>query len=127
MTEEGFRKYLRPYIEEGTPFSAYWHPKGFGLIKTGLIPRTKHEYVFHDGAKTKNYHGSYTSCRNAVNRTKGAWMETVEVPDKPKQITEGMKKRWQKNAAQLRASCYSKFITVEFDGTNTMIEGGFEL
>lgn len=127
MTEDGFRKYLKPYIEEGIPFSAYWHPKGFGLIKTGLIPRTKQEYILHDGAKKTNYHGRYSACRNAADRIKGAWMESITVPDKPKQITEGMKKRWQKNVAQLRASCYEKFITVEFDGTHTMIEGGFEL
>ena len=33
MTEEGFKRFLRRYVEDKIPFLAYWHPQGFGLIR----------------------------------------------------------------------------------------------
>ncbi len=33
MSEEGFRRYLRPYVDKKIPFLAYWHPQGFGVIR----------------------------------------------------------------------------------------------
>ena len=127
MTEEGFRKYLRPYIEQGIPFSAYWHPKGFGLIKTGPIPTVRHEYVLHAPGKADKTYRDYSRCYNAKERTRGAWMETVPVDGKPKQLSEGKLKRWKRNIDQLRRDSWDKVITVDFDGRHTSIEGGFEL
>ena len=128
MTEDGFRKYLKPYIEEGIPFSAYWHPKGWGLIKTGPLPTLRHEYILHvPGKPDKNYHTAYTRCANARNRTKGAWMESVPVEGKPRQVSPTVIKRWKRSIEQLRRDSWNKVVTVDFDGKHTSIEGGFEL
>lgn len=49
--------------------------------------------------------------------------------DKPKfkTLTSGKLKRWHKNIDLLRRNGFGELVTVDFDGKNTMIEGGFEL
>lgn len=127
MTEEGFRRYLRPFIEAGTPFCAYWHPRGFGLIKTGYIPTQKSEYLLCQKGKPAKVYTNHARCQNMVYKTKSAWMETRPVPGKPRKITEGTLKRWMKHMDRLRREYGGRLITVDFDGTNTKIGGEFEL
>ena len=131
MTEDGFKRYLAPYIRDKVPFSAYWYSRGYGLIKTGLIPTEKTEYLLCQNGKAVKSYGTtergYHRCQNAINQTEGAWMETRKVPGKPRQLTEGMVKRWKKNLDQLRHTCGCKFVTVDFDGEHIMTEGDFEL
>ena len=128
MTEEGFRKYLRPYLEKSIPFSAYWHPKGFGLMRTGPVPTKRNEYILHVPGKPDKTYRDHGKCWNAKERTRGAWMETVVVDGKPRTISDTTIRRWWKNIEQLRRDSWDKVITVDFDGTSTVIEGGsFEL
>lgn len=37
MTEDRFRQYIDRHVQEGKPFIAYWHPTGYGLLKTGPV------------------------------------------------------------------------------------------
>ena len=128
MTEEGFRRYLAPHIKAGVAFFAYWYPNGYGLAKTGPMPTEKHEYVLHrKGRPDKNYGTNWTKCKNVEMNTPDAWMETISVPGKPRQIAAGEVKKWKKNIERLRRTFGDELVTVEFDGNHICIEGGFEL
>lgn len=127
MTREGFRRYLRPYLDGHVPFLAYWYPNGCGLLKTGPIPVTHNEYVLHQPHKPDKTYRDYTRCRNMANKISGAWMETIPVEGKPRQISAGTLTKWQKLNDRLRRQCGGDLITVEYDGTNTSVEGSFEL
>ncbi len=126
MSEEGFKRYLRPYIEGGIPFSAYWHPQGFGLLKTGPQPTEREEYVVHlpDG-KARRYR-EYTSAWSKANNTEGAWMETEKVPGKPHQISKTKLARWRTINDKLRRVMGGVLVTVEFDAKTLLTEGGNE-
>lgn len=127
MTKEGFRRYITPYIEAGKPFSAYWYTRGFGLILTGEIPTQRNEYILHVPGHAEKTYRDYGKCWNAKEKTRGAWMETIKVDGKPRTVPETTIKRWRKSVDRLRRSGFGELVTVDFDGKNTMIEGGFEL
>ena len=102
MTEEGFKRFLRRYVEDKIPFLAYWHPQGFGLIRLDevMVPCVRKDEV--DGL------GKYG-------------------PKRPHQLTKAGRRTWEKNLEQLQRQCCSQIITVEFDGERIKTEGGFEL
>ena len=35
MTREGFDRYVGYWQQKGIPFSAYWWPRGYSMIRTG--------------------------------------------------------------------------------------------
>ena len=127
MTPEGFRKYLAPYLEQGVEFYAYYYPKGFGLVKTGEIPRSHREYDLCQKGKTLKHFRSYVACLEAAKAHEGSWVEPVTVQDKPRRLADGAIRRWKKGVERLRPLWGDQLITVEFDGRHTSIEGGFEL
>jgi len=102
MTEEGFRRYLRPYVEKKVPFLAYWHPQGFGLIRLDevMVPAIPKDTV--------NEYGS-------------------AVQKRPHTLTKVGRRKWEQNMGRLRQTWGDRLVTVEFDGNHTYIEGGFEL
>lgn len=101
MTEEGFKRFLRRYVEDKIPFLAYWHPQGFGLIRLDevLVPDIPKGEV------------------NALGVS----------PSRPHTLTRGGRRTWEKNLERLRRQCCGEIITVEFDGETIKTEGGFEL
>lgn len=126
VTKEGFRSYLQPLIDQGMAFHAYWHPHGFGVVKTGPIPTQKIRYILHRPGKADKTYSAYGKCYNAKERTRGAWMETTTVEGKPRQISTEVLNRWNKNIDRLRRGCAGEVITVVFDGHNLSTEGGIE-
>ena len=102
ITEEGFRRYLCPYVEKKIPFLAYWHPQGFGLIRLDevMVPAIPKDTV--------NEYGS-------------------AVQKRPHTLTKAGRRKWEQNIDRLRRQCCGLAITVEFDGENLKTEGGFEL
>ena len=92
MSEEAFRKFLRPYIEQRIPFRAYWHPAGMGLIRLDEVrvpvipPCELHQREGH--AQTK-----------------------------PHRLGKRGLATWEKNLARLRKQTWGRVITVVFDGT----------
>ena len=101
MSEEGFRRFLRTYVDKEIPFLAYWHPQGFGLIRLD-------EVMVPDVPKDE------------VQALSGG-------PKRPHRLTKGGRRRWEKNMERLRRQCCGLCITVEFDGEEIKTEGGFEL
>lgn len=98
MSEESFRQFLRPYVKQGIPFLAYWHPTGMGLIRLDevqvpVIPPC-------EGG------GKYG-------------------PKKAHRLTRRGLRLWEKNLSKLRK--LGRVITVVFDGTEIKSEEGFEL
>lgn len=100
MTEEGFKQFLRRYVEQKIPFLAYWHPQGFGLIRLDevMVPKIP-------------------PCENHY----------VNGPKRSHQLTKAGRRGWEKNLERLRRQCCGEIITVEFDGEAIKTEGGFEL
>lgn len=124
LSKEGFERYIQRHIDEGIAFTAYWHSRGYGLLVTGPRPRTKHRYILHVPGKPDKEFADHQACRNRVQLTKGAWMETIEIADKPKQVPESRVKQWRKLNDAYRRRCWGEYITVEYDGTSVAVEGG---
>ena len=101
MGEEAFRKFLQPYIEQGIPFLAYWHPAGMGMIRLDevMIPVTP-------------------PCE--LHRRE------ENVQKKSHQLGKRGRQTWEKNLARLKKQTWGRVITVEFDGKDLKSEGGFE-
>jgi hypothetical protein len=97
MSEEGFRKFLRGYIEKGIPFLAYWHPAGMGLIRLDevMVPQTP---PCEGGGETG--------------------------PKRPRRIGKRARQTWEKNLARLKKQSCGRVISVEFDGKEIKTEGG---
>ena len=102
ISQDGFRRYLKPYVEKKIPFLAYWHPKGFGLVRLDevQVPSIPHIELHY-------------SCPH--------------IPLKPHRLTKRGRKAWEKNLERLRRQCCGPVITVEFDGMEIKSEEDFEL
>ena len=98
VSKDGFRSYLRPFIEKSIPFMAYWHPAGMGLIRLDEVRIP-----------------TIPACD---------WHGAGPVPTKRKRVTKTGLRMWEKNLAKLRKQTWGEVITVEFDGKETKIEGG---
>lgn len=128
MTKERFAMFLRPYIKSGTPFSAYWHPYGFGMLRTAPIQLKVYRYVLHVPGKPDKEYKDRAKCEAAVSRTRGSWMEVNQVDGKPKELSRVTRRCWQRGIEDLRRYAYGPVITVDFDGLRIDIKGGkFEL
>lgn len=103
-SQEGFRRRLRGLIEEKTPFVAYWHPGGYGVMLTG--PVTSHKRYLED----KDDHQWRMDKTEAVIRARKA------APN-----------AWWENLAKMRRKYFTEVVTVEFDGENIVIDGGMDL
>lgn len=104
MSEEAFKQFLKPYIRDGIPFLAYWHPNGMGLIRLDevMVP--------------------------VISPVKQSSLrKPAVIKMKPKQLSDRGRKTWEKNMAKLREQTWGRVITVEFDGKDLKTEGGFEL
>ena len=104
VSQESFKHRLRGLIEEKTPFAAYWHPQGYGVMLTG--PVVSHKRYVED----KIDHQWCTDETEAVIRAGKAAPSA-----------------WWKNLAKLRRKYYTEVVTVEFDGENIKAEGEIEL
>ena len=58
MTQEGFRRYLKTYIDAGIPFMAYWHPNGMGLIRLDEVEVPKKPPIEANVPAGENAHQS---------------------------------------------------------------------
>ena len=98
MDKDGFAHFLRPYIDKGIPFKAYWHPKGMGLLRLDevMVPRIP-------------------PCELRGDYSPGTRCKTV---------TKSGVRRWEINLLNLRRNAWTEVITVEYDGKETKIEGG---
>lgn len=101
---DGFKRYLRPYVEKKIPFLAYWHPQGFGLIRLDEVLTPK-----KPPCETRYFADSENG------------------PKKKHTLTRGGRRTWEKNMERLQWQCCGEVITVEFDGETIKAEGGFEL
>lgn len=98
VSEEGFRRYLRPYIDQGIPFLAYWHPGGVGLIRLDEVQvPVKPPIELHQ-------------------------LE-ANVPTRAKVLGKRGRKAWKKNLDALRREG-RPMLAVAFDGARIKIEGG---
>lgn len=101
MSKEAFRRMMAPFIRDGIPFLAYWHPAGMGLIRLDevQVPR-------RPPCET-HYRETHTEL-------------------KPHQLGKRGRQTWEKNLARLRKQTWGRVVTVEFDGKELKTDGGFE-
>lgn len=124
MTKEAFVKWLRPWLDDGIAFVAYWHPGGCGLLRTAPLPTERTRYVLHEPKKPDRTVSAKPKVGSAFYDRPGAWAEPVTEPGPPKELRKGTLNKWRANVDWLRRRTIGEVITVEFDGRNTMIEGG---
>lgn len=104
MNSEGFRRFLRGYIDKGIPFLAYWYPAGMGLIRLDEVKVPK---------KPPCETHRFADAENG--------------PKKKHTLTKGGRRTWERNLERLWRQCCGQIITVELDGERIKTEGGFEL
>lgn len=105
MTKDNFARRLRKLVEAKTPFVAYWHPHGYGVMLTG--PVTVHSRYLED-------------------KTNGTW-RLVKSEAVVRASKSGLS-QWAKNLARMRRSWYTiDVVSVEYDGENIITEGDLEL
>ena len=99
MSETAFKRMLAPFVKQGIPFLAYWHPAGMGLIRLDevLVPSTP---------KGKVNDGYY--------------------PKHPHRVGKRGRQTWEKNLARLKKQTWGRVVTVAFDGKEITTEGGFD-
>lgn len=124
MTKEGFVKWLRPWVDDGIAFVAYWHPGGCGRLRTAPLPTEKRKYILHEPKKKDRTVAAAPRAGSAFYDKPGAWAEPIYVPGPPKELRKGALNRWRANVDKLRRSASGEVITVEFDGKYTSIQGG---
>lgn len=124
MTKDGFVKWLRPWLDEGIAFVAYWHPGGYGRLRTAPPPTERKKYILHDPKKPDRTVSTLPRAGSAFYEKPGCWVEPVYEPGPPKELRKGTLNKWRANVDKLRRNSWEEVITVEFDGRNTMIEGG---
>lgn len=98
MSEEGFRKFLEPYLRDRIPFLAYWHPQGLGLLRLDVVQIPV--------APPWGWHGPGLP------------------PTRAHQVGKRGMGTWAKNLARLRKQTWGPVVTVEFDGKTATVEGG---
>lgn len=98
MSEEGFRKFLAPYLHDRVPFLAYWHPQGFGLLRLDVV---KVPVV-----PPWDWHGPGLP------------------PTQARQVGKRGLRTWEKNLTRLRRVTWGRMTTVEFDGKTLTVNGG---
>ena len=105
MSKDNFARRLRKLIEEKTPFVAYWHSRGYGVMLTEPVTVSK-QYL--------------------EDKTNGTW-RLVEGKAVVRASKSGLS-RWAKNLARMRRSWYTTdVVTVEYDGDSLITEGDLEL
>lgn len=124
MTREGFAKWLRPWIDEGIAFTAYWHPSGFGRLRTASIPTERKKYILHEPKKKDRVVTTAPKYGSPFWTTPGCWAEPITEPGPPKTLRKGTLNKWHANIEKLRRSSWEEVITVDFDSRNIMTEGG---
>ena len=93
MTREGFDRYAGYWQEKGIPFSAYWWPRGYSMIRTGEWTEPAHI--------DPNTHKM--------------------VRERKRQVSKSTLSKWIRLRDKLRKSgCY--VVTVEFDGQHLAVE-----
>lgn len=98
VSQESFKHRLRGLIEEKTPFAAYWHRDGYGVMLLGPVTvNRRYPPIDQTGGEAK------IQARKAAPNA------------------------WWKNLAKLRRKYYTEVVTVEFDGENIKTEGEIEL
>ena len=126
MTREGFKAWLRPYVERKEPFVAYLHAHGYGMLRTGTVLVDRPEYILSlpDGG-TKVYR-DYGAALRRQKKDGGRIAEGLRKG--VKYTVPGQKAaRWKKELEALRRRAYD-LIVVEFDGEKIVNEeGGTEL
>ena len=101
MSKEAFGRMIAPFIRDGIPFLAYWHPAGMGLIRL-------------DEVQVPRRPPCETHCKE------------THADLKPHQLGKRGRQTWEKNLARLRKQTWGRVVTVEFDGKELKTDGGFE-
>ena len=129
LTKEGFAKWLKPELEKGEPFSAYWHPKGFALLKTGPRPRCKYKYSVEAPGKPKRTCATWAAAEKLCKEydVSNRYVREFAVDLPPKPPSETLLKRWRKQVDELRYSSMGQLIVVDFDGKTVNVEGELQL
>lgn len=104
VSQESFKHRLRGLIEAKTPFAAYWHPQGYGVMLLG--PVTVNKRFLPD------------------DQTGGYMLVEGEAKLRARKAAPSA---WWKNLAKLRRKYWTEVVTVEFDGENIKTEGEIEL
>ena len=97
MTKEGFARRIRYEMENGIPFTAYWYRYGFGVLRTGPVTLLDNE---------------------------GKPVLDSKKRPKQKTVSATTLKRWYNAVEKLRRHRYDTVITVDFNGTDCVVEGG---
>lgn len=120
LSVEGFVKLLRPHAEAHTPFIAYWHPRGFAVLKTGEFEAEEYDVMLENrtGAYKQHAKNDFERDQIIVNaRRNGERIDSVRVVKKRHKVRASTVNGMRKAIAQMQKDprCRPLYI-LEFDG-----------
>lgn len=127
-----FTERIKPLIADQTPFLAYWHPRGYAILRTGPVERTEPVYVlFAPGIKTtweyRNPQDADRACIrffNKYGRFPGMKKEVGQL--KPLKASKAGISEFRQIMHMLeRQNPHAR--TVEFDRVNLAVHGDIDL
>ena len=127
LSIEGFVKHLRDdYISEGTPFIAYWHPRGFSVMRTKEMFLEEYDITINENGKIHTEHAMNRLERDRIVSNNQKWFHeivSVDVKRKPCKVKKSTVSAMRKVIAQLRKGLSYSMYVIEFDGNALFKEG----
>lgn len=133
LSIEQFVKTCAEHIKRREYFLAYWHPHGFGLLRTGEVMIEEWDVHVWDTADLElvTYHASTAYERDAIianARRRGDRVDDIEIVYKPIRAKKGTVSKMHRVIAQLRKDrrCQPLYV-VEYDDIGLVTDGGEEV
>lgn len=134
LSLDGFIKQCREHIDKGELFLAYWHARGFALLRTGTVAVDEFDVYIEDSKtfKTRKLHAKTGSERDlfiGAARRKGERIDRVVTVPKPRKAKAGTISKMRKAIIQMQKDprIAGTLHVVEYDGAGVSIDGGPEL
>lgn len=128
LSIEGFVRQCAGHVEKGEPFIAYWHEKGFGLLRTGTAQVEEWDVYVGPPDDLDKYHAAtLEECSNICTRAhrRGDRVDRIETVYRKHKVKKGTVSKFRKEIERMRKgrNAYTLRV-VEFDGAGLTLEGG---
>lgn len=134
LSLDGFIKQCREHIDKGEPFLAYWHARGFALLRTGVVILEEYDVYVDDREthKMQKRHAKTGPERDHLiltARRNGERIDHIGIVPKPRKVKAGTISGMRKTIAKMRKDprTAGTLHVVEYDGAGVSIDGGPEL
>ena len=131
LSIEQFVKMCAEHIKRREYFIAYWHPHGFGLLRTGEVMIEEWDVYLGMPDDLDKHHATTADGRDNIitqARRRGDRVDHIKTVYKPKKARKGTVSKMHRVIAQLRKDrrCQPLYV-VEYDDIGLVTDGGEEV